>query len=103
MTVVELERVDVSQREFLADVLRELNQLLTSNGLDSVYEIPRGFQRRSQQCPIARAAEGRWFVGAQACYWKDDCTSCFELPDLLQTFVHLFDKGLFPELIDEIL
>jgi hypothetical protein len=96
-----------------AAVLGWVNHARRAIDLAPLNQLPKGIPREVRRCPLAEAVPGlevhsaycvaaspqaRWLAGAWGAELNPD--GRFQLPPLLAAFVHAFDAGFYPELVE---
>lgn len=96
-----------------AAVLGWVNHARRAINLPPLNQLPKGIRGDVGRCPLAEAVPGlevhsaygvaaareaRWLAGAWGAESSPD--GRFQLPPPLTAFVHAFDAGLYPELVE---
>ena len=97
-----------------AAVLGWVNHARRAIGLPPLNQLPKGIPGDVGRCPLAEAVPGlevhssycvaasrqaRWLAGAWGAELGPD--GRFQLPPPLTAFVHAFDAGFYPELVEQ--
>jgi hypothetical protein len=96
-----------------AAVLGWVNHARRAIDLPPLHQLPKGIPQDVGRCPLAEAVPGlevhsaygvaaspqaRWLAGAWGAELRPD--GRFKLPPPLAAFVHAFDAGFYPELVE---
>jgi len=84
-----------------AAALEAVNQLRAERGMPTLAELPCGEMGGYRSCPIARALDAAGVAGSTIDFFRGaDYLEEVHMPQAIEDFVHAFDRGKFPELVD---